>query len=407
MTGGSLDTTFGTGGIVTTTIQPTSDDLANTMTLQPDNRIIVAGSSDNGTASSFDFAVARYQSPNALPVVTDVSKAGLEDSTVTFAAGDFAAQFSDADDDALNRIMITSLPANGTLKLNNVAVTLNQEIAAANLHHLTFVPTTHWSGITYFSWNASDGMDYAVAGAKCNITLASVNDPPTFTVGADVTALEDSGLQVLTDWMSNISAGPPDETGQALAFTLTTDHDAWFSALPAITLNGTSGTLSFTPAPDANGVATVTVTLKDDGGAAGGGADTLTRTFTITVRAVNDAPSFVKGADQLSMVGSGTQTVTGWGTSISAGPANEASQSLMFTLTTNNDVLFGVLPAVDAATGALSYTPAAGKWGSATVTVRLKDNGGTANGGTDTSAPQTFTITIKPYQIHLPLVQRN
>jgi len=222
-----------------------------------------------------------------------------------------------------------------------------------------------------------------------------------------VTALEDSGLQVLTDWMTDISAGPSDEAGQALAFTLTTDHDAWFSALPAITLNGTSGTLSFTPAPDANGVATVTVTLKDDGGAAGGGADTLTRTFTITVRAVNDAPSFVKGADQLCVVGSGAQTVTGWGTSISAGPANEASQSLMFTLATNNDVLFGVPPAVDAATGALSYTPAAGKWGSATVTVRLKDDGGTANGGTDTSAPQTFTITIKPYQIHLPLVQRH
>ena len=55
-----------------------------------------------------------------------------------------------------------------------------------------------------------------------------------------VTALEDSGLQVLTAWMTHISAGPPDETGQALAFTLTTDHDAWFSALPAITLNGTS-----------------------------------------------------------------------------------------------------------------------------------------------------------------------
>ena len=30
--------------------------------------------------------------------------------------------------------------------------------------------------------------------------------------------------------------------------------------------------------------------------------------------------------------------------------------------------------------------------GTANVTVRLHDNGGTANGGADTSAPQTFTV---------------
>ena len=34
--------------------------------------------------------------------------------------------------------------------------------------------------------------------------------------------------------------------------------------------------------------------------------------------------------------------------------------------------------------------------GTATVTVTLQDNGGTANGGSNTSAPQTFTITVTP-----------
>jgi large repetitive protein len=32
--------------------------------------------------------------------------------------------------------------------------------------------------------------------------------------------------------------------------------------------------------------------------------------------------------------------------------------------------------------------------GAATVTVRAIDGGGTASGGSDTSPPQTFTITI-------------
>ncbi|HEX3558566.1 MAG TPA: Calx-beta domain-containing protein, partial [Pyrinomonadaceae bacterium] len=45
-------------------------------------------------------------------------------------------------------------------------------------------------------------------------------------------------------------------------------------------------------------------------------------------------------------------------------------------------------------TGTLTYTPAANKFGQATVSVSLHDNGGTANGGQDTSAVQTFTITV-------------
>jgi hypothetical protein len=44
----------------------------------------------------------------------------------------------------------------------------------------------------------------------------------------------------------------------------------------------------------------------------------------------------------------------------------------------------------------LSYTPAANGGGTATITVNLRDNGGTANGGVDTSAAQTFNITITP-----------
>ena len=45
--------------------------------------------------------------------------------------------------------------------------------------------------------------------------------------------------------------------------------------------------------------------------------------------------------------------------------------------------------------GTLSFTPA-GVEGQATVTIRLRDDGGTANGGTDASPTQTFTITVGP-----------
>jgi hypothetical protein len=44
--------------------------------------------------------------------------------------------------------------------------------------------------------------------------------------------------------------------------------------------------------------------------------------------------------------------------------------------------------------GTLTYTLASGASGTSTFDLRVQDNGGTANGGADTSAPQTFTITV-------------
>src|SRR6185436_18152197 len=106
------------------------------------------------------------------------------------------------------------------------------------------------------------------------------------------------------------------------------------------------------------------------------------------VTAVNDAPSFAKGADQTALKDSGPHSVPGWATAISAGPANESAQTLTFQAGNSNNALFSAQPAI-ASNGTLTYTPAVGQTGAATVTVSLKDNGGTANSGVDTSASQT------------------
>ena len=66
---------------------------------------------------------------------------------------------------------------------------------------------------------------------------------------------------------------------------------------------------------------------------------------------------------------------------------------LTFTATAVNPALFSAQPAVSAA-GTLTYTPAPDAYGSTTVDVSLQDDGGTANGGDDTSPTRPFTITI-------------
>src|SRR5205823_2497985 len=81
-------------------------------------------------------------------------------------------------------------------------------------------------------------------------------------------------------------------------------------------------------------------------------------------------------------------------TAISPGPANEAGQTVAFQVTGNTNAgLFSAGPAISPG-GTLTYTAAANTFGTATITINLKDNGGTANGGVDTSAAQTFVITV-------------
>ena len=149
------------------------------------------------------------------------------------------------------------------------------------------------------------------------------------------------------------------------------------------------GSYTYTPNLDFNGADSFSFKAND------GALDSNVATVSLTVSPVNDAPSFAKGADQVSNEDvRGAQAVAGWATAISAGPADEAGQTVAFVVSGNsNPGLFAAAPSI-AADGTLTYTAAANANGSATITVHAHDSGGTANGGVDNSADQTFTITV-------------
>jgi len=203
---------------------------------------------------------------------------------------------------------------------------------------------------------------------------------------------EDAGSQAFPGFTSPSRAGPPDESAQAITgFIVTADNLALFSAQPAIAANGT---LTFTPAPNANGSATVTVRAQDDGGTANGGVDTSApQTFTITVTPVNDAPTVAFATNNLAVAeDSGAASVTGFAT-FSTGPADESGQSITnLAVSNDNNALFSSQPAL-APDGTLTFTPAPGAHGLALVTVVVEDDGGTANGGVN-RATNSFTITV-------------
>jgi hypothetical protein len=202
--------------------------------------------------------------------------------------------------------------------------------------------------------------------------------------------LEDAGAQTVAGWATGISPGPANESSQSVTFDVSADNLGLFAVQPAV---ASDGKLTYTPAGDANGTATLTVKVVDNGGTANGGVDTSpAQPVTITVGAVNDAPSFAAGADQTVVSLLGAQTVPGWATSIQPGPGNESTQNVIFAVTNDNPALFAAQPVV-APDGTLTFTPTLLALGSATVTVRAVDDGGTTNGGSDTSPPQTLVIT--------------
>src|SRR5262249_4652990 len=295
---------------------------------------------------------------------------------------------TDADGDALT-FSISSNPTKGTLgSFGAVNCAGNPSTCTQTLD---YTPAANANGADSFTFKANDGKTDSTA-ATVEINIAAVNDPPSFTKGADQAGLEDSGAHTVPRWATGISAGRANESGQTVSFQVTNNtNSGLFSAGPAVSA---SGDLSYTPVPNAFGSATITLVAKDDGGTANAGVDTsAAQTFQITVTGVNDAPSFTKGADQTGNEDAGPQIVPNWATAISAGP-NESGQTVSFVVTNNtNSGLFSVGPAVSS-TGTLSYTPAANANGTATITLKAQDNGGTANGGVDSSPTQSFVITV-------------
>jgi hypothetical protein len=299
----------------------------------------------------------------------------LEDSgvnTITVLAND-----TDPDPGQTLTVIAVAQPANG---VSDVVMSGGA---------VTYRPNPNFFGSDSFTYTVTDGRG-GNATATVNMTVKPVNDLPAFTAGPNMTALEDAGTQTAPGWATAISAGPANESSQGVSFIVTNSNNALFATQPAVAANGT---LTFTSAANANGAATVSVQIHDDGGTADGGVDTsAAQTFTITVTAVNDAPSFTKGADQVKAGIVGAQTVANWATNFSAGPADEAGQTLNFIVTADNPAMFTVQPAVSPS-GTLTYTPASVE-GASVVTVSLHDDGGIANGGVDTSAPQVFTISV-------------
>ena len=321
--------------------------------------------SDDGQESQDDYTMTINVSPvNDLPEGGNVSVLTDEDVPYTFQPGDFT--FTDVDGDNFAGIRVVSLPGEGALDAGG-AVSAGAIIA--NVATLDFNPDMDENGIPYttftFKVRSDDGQesqdDYTMT-----INVNAINDPPSFIKGPDQVVNEDAGPQTVNAWATALDDGDPDET-QSLEFEiLNNTNPGLFAVQPAVNAGG--GTLTYEPALNENGMATITVRIKDTGSNTPPNINIgNTETFDITVTPVNDEPQVntTNGKTQyLESSGMSFVNVDGAITVSDVDNANFVSGSVAFTDTyiQGEDALSfvsgstGVTGVFDENTGVLALT---------------------------------------------------
>lgn len=333
------------------------------------------GASNNVVTRSFNVTV---NSVNQAPTLN-----ALTDLTINESSGLQTVNLSGIGTGASNEVQtltVTSSSSNTGL-VPTPTVNYTSPNAAGSI---TFTPVPYAYGSATVTITVNDGgASNNVVTRSFNVTVNSVNQAPTLNALTDTTINENAGQQTIS--LSGISSGASNET-QTLAVTASSSNTG---LIPAPTVSYTSpnatGSLSFTPAPYANGSATVTVTVNDGGGS----NNVVSRSFRVTVNSVNQAPTLNALANMTINQNAGLQTVNLSG--ITTGATNEV-QILTVTSSSSNTGLIPT-PTVNYtspnASGSISFTPARNASGVATLTITVND-GAT----TDNVVSRSFTVTV-------------
>ncbi|HMZ07247.1 MAG TPA: Ig-like domain-containing protein, partial [Anaerolineales bacterium] len=343
------------------------------LTYQPD-----AGYCNDGSPTD-DFTYSL--TPGGATATVAVTVVCVDDEPV--AINNSTTVDEDSSATTINVLLNDANPDGGPISIASVTQPANGVVSITNSGaDLTYTPNANYCN----DGTPTDDFTYTLtpggSTATVAVTVTCVDDAPT-TVDDTAAVLEDSGVTTI-----NLLANDSDIDGGINSISSVTQP-----ANGIVTITNGGANVSYEPnanyCNDGSPTDDFTYTVSP-GGSVGNVA--------VTVTCVNDAPSFDLPADpdQSVLEDSGAQTVSGFASNISTGPANESGQTVTFSVSNDNNILFSSQPDIDETSGDLTYTPAAGATGSALVSVYLTDTGGIANGGVDTSATQTFTITVSP-----------
>jgi len=208
-------------------------------------------------------------------------------------------------------------------------------------------------------------------------TINIVSSLYNLKIPTSVTIPEDDGLTIIEDFA--------DLSSQIIStdIAIEVDNPSNFKVLPVLSK---TGDLKFEIAADYNGSEGLSFTLEDEPGV-------VTNT-TITIRPVNDAPSFKVTTQTSSSNAGGPISIEGYVKEFVVGPENENSQKISgFSIVNDNSSLFIIQPSISPA-GTLTYTPKIGMVGNANLQVVATDDGGVVDDGIDKSVVFNTSIEI-------------
>jgi hypothetical protein len=353
----------GSGSNRTVKVQPTTN--------QYGSATITITVSD-GVATTNDSFLVMVNPVNDLPTINDVgNRTLLEDSTGTtigLAIGDVETPAT---------ALVMSGTSSNQVLVPNGNITFS---AGGSSRTVMIVPAANQFGTTLITLTVTDS-DNGSTNDTFLLTVIPVNDPPTLAFIAPLIINEDCGTTNVT--LTGISTGASNEA-QTNRITATSNRPGLIPDPTVIyTSPDATGTLLFAPVADSNGVATIMVTVND-GGASN---NTVVRTFTVTVNAVNDAPT-ISGLTNAVTINEDSATEAIPFVISDAESAATAltvfGRSTNTTLVPNANILFnGPGP-----NRTVTVTPAANQFGETMITVFVSDGAATNTG--------TFRLTVLP-----------
>ena len=288
-----------------------------------------------------------------------------------------------------------------------------------------YTPALNQNGDGTITYKMFDGTLYSNEFTT-TVHISPVNDAPVIAAPGSISVTEDTASALTGISFSDVDAGSSTVTAtlSVPSGTLTATSGSGVTVVGSgsgiLTLAGTisdidafvaAGSVIFTPELNATANVTLTVQIDDGGNTGNGGSKSDSRTVTLTVAAVNDAPALtvlvsISVSEDVAGVitgisfadvdaGSGNVTAT---LSVPTGTLAAASGSGVTTGGSGSGTLTlaGTIANINAfiAAGNVTFTTALNATANVTLTVSINDNGNTGNGGSKSdSAIITLIVT--------------
>ena len=345
----------GTGANRTVTVTPAANQNGGPVTIT-----LTVGDGTDTNTTSFDVTITPV---NDVPTITAIGNQSFNEDG---SSGPLSFTINDIETAA--GTLVVSGTSSATAIVPNANIVFGGSGASQTV---TVTPLANQSGPVTITLSVNDGT--ATTQTAFTVTVAAVNDVPTITSISDQTVGEDTPTPPLAFVVGDVdnAVGTLTVSGMSSDVAVVPDANIVFGG------TGANRIVTVTPADNAEGTVSITVTVSD-------GSAVATTSFQITVSGDDDAPTITAIANQI--ISEDTPTgVLGF----TVGDAETPVGSLTVSGTSDNT---GVVPdanIVISGTGAartVQVSPAPNQSGAAIITLSVSD--GTI------STTTTFQVTI-------------